>query len=91
MGCFAIGLVFSIIGFYSLNYLLMGFLLPAVCRYKDIKLFNYWECLALLLFLRNFTSTFQSLDVTCNFNSGSISSAALASQLRPFTKLYQLG
>ena len=53
----------NLFGFYSLTYLCLGFFLPGICFYKDIKVFNYWECFAMLLFLRNFTDAFQTLDV----------------------------
>lgn len=74
--------VFNLLGIYSLTYLFVGFVLPAACRYKDIKIFHYWECFAILLFMRQVTDAFQTLDVILQVSLGSIIGAALASQLQ---------
>jgi hypothetical protein len=60
---FVLTLLFNLVGVYTLTYLCLGFGLPAVCRYKDIKIFNYWECFAMLLYLRTITDAFQTFDV----------------------------
>jgi len=62
--------------------LILGFVLPAVCRYKDIKIFNYWECFAFLLYYRTLTSAGQSLDVIFYNKTGNTNYCTMASLIQ---------